>query len=209
MDPEERSELLLRVMEARVRGKREHTIAQELGIPLAMVRELSVEAVEQNLSKVAAGAIAQERWIAAAQLEAMIESVLPIALAEVTDDAILGAKVSEDDIGAAGSEYEARRIKATANAKRAQLWAVDRMNALVERRSKLLGLDPPTKTAATDPTGEFPAVAPPTLESVLEGLRRKMLEEQRAVPVKFTVMEVESDDGARSLLGPVAGGEEP
>jgi len=44
------------------------------------------------------------------------------------------------------------------------LAAHDRLLRLADRRAKLLGLDAPTKTAATDPTGEKPAMGVTTFD---------------------------------------------
>lgn len=86
--------------------------------------------------------------IGKSQAHRLVQAGLEDARAQVEGSAseLKAEEVSRLDAMLAGLWPEARK---------GHLGAIDRVLRIMERRSKLLGLDAPTKHAATDPTGEI------------------------------------------------------
>lgn len=140
------------VMEGRIKGWSFPRCAMELGISQGWAYKLYKDAMRQIVEP----GVKEVRDLELARLDGMVEECYNILNSEfylvnggkVVRDVVVdddGKVVLDDDQQPKFMRVRDYHIK---------LAAVDRLVKLSERRARLLGLDAPTKTALTDPTGE-------------------------------------------------------
>lgn len=142
------------VLEGRVKGWSFPRCAMELGITQGYAYKLYKEAMRQIVEP----GVKEVRDLELTRLDGMTEECYNILEAEfylvnggkVVRDVVVdedGKVVLDDDQQPKLMRVRDYHIK---------LAAMDRLLKIGERRARLLGLDAPTKTALTDPTGEKP-----------------------------------------------------
>ena len=142
------------VLEGRVKGWSFPRCAMELGITQGYAYKLYREAMRQ----IVAPGVSEVRELELARLDGLTEDCYNLLNAEIhlvsggrvvrdvaTDEA--GNVIMDDD-----DQPKFVRLRDYA----IKLAAMDRLLKIGERRARLLGLDAPTKTALTDPSGDKP-----------------------------------------------------
>lgn len=141
-----------RVLELRVRGWSFPRCADELGITQGYAYKLYKESMRQIVEP----GVHEVRDLELTRLDGLVEECYNIINAEVF--LVSGGKVVRDvitdDDGKVVLDDEQQPKLVRLRDYAMKLAAMDRLIKLGERRSRLLGLDAPYKTALTDPTGE-------------------------------------------------------
>lgn len=153
----ETQRLRARMLELRVRGWSFPRCADELGITQGYAFKLYKQAMTQIIEP----GVHAVRDLELVRLDGLVEECYTILGQE--HYAVSGGKVVRDFMTDADgkieldNEEQAKLVRIRDYSIR--LATMDRLLKIGERRARLLGLDAPTKTALTDPTGEKPMEA--------------------------------------------------
>jgi hypothetical protein len=124
----QRAELARQAFELKILGRTYHDIGIEIGVPRATVFEL----VQEEISARVSPKVEQYRELQLAEIDKAIEILWPMA--ETPAIITQMGKIVYDQNGETIPDTES------------QMKALDRIQRLIERRAKLLGLDAPAKT---------------------------------------------------------------
>lgn len=142
------------VLEGRVKGWSFPRCAMELGITQGYAYKLYKEAMRQIVQP----GVAEVRELELTRLDAMTEECYNILNSEL--HLVNGGKVVRDvmtdDEGKVILDDDQQPKLIRLRDHNIRLAAMDRLLKISERRARLLGLDAPTKTALTDPSGDKP-----------------------------------------------------
>ena len=105
-------------------------------------------------------------------------------LSETSAERIVAIQDRERMVSWATLEDAMAKLQPMIESPRTRIQAIRLLKELQERKSKLLGLDMPTKHAATDPSGkrEYKGIPEDLKRRALERQRQRVAEEARTVP---------------------------
>jgi len=152
--PTERTKLLQNTILEMYRDKPNFlAISRELNLSVAYVRKMYQNALKAIISP----EVEQQRKIENERLDKLHAEAMRVlqAFHPVVNNGAVVRDIVEDENGDPIINHRTGEVKTVRlNNQEAVLKAIDRLIRISERRSRLWGLDAPTKTAFTDPTGE-------------------------------------------------------